>query len=146
MSLAKMATSAILRCSSVSSVSVTGKPSIKALAPLLYAHSPQRLSQRLADAADRWLAKRRLVPQSRVECALGSEILAYAGAGRGYGFLPALWSLTDHEGVAFAPVEDFAATAWIAAYSLAHVTPWVTRLRERLCAGARAALKDFGAG
>jgi DNA-binding transcriptional LysR family regulator len=125
---------------------VHGKIAVNVLAPLLYAHSPRRLSSQLADAGETWLKQQRLMPKRSVECELGSEILAYAGAGHGYGFLPALWSTANHEGVVFHPVRNFAATAKIAAYSLAHVTPWITRLRENLSAAARAALKEFAVG
>jgi DNA-binding transcriptional LysR family regulator len=120
-----------------------GKPSLSALGPLLYAHSPRRLSSRLMEAEEQWLRANRLAPTRTVECALGSEIVAYAGAGYGYGFLPALWSLASHDGVIFAPVSDFAATAKIAAYSLKHVKPWVVRIRESLSTAARAALHQF---
>ena len=121
---------------------VDGKPSRKVLSTLLYAYSPRHLSEQLNAAADKWLEQNGLDPSRRVECALGTEIMAYAGAGHGFGFLPALWSLASHDGVVFAPI-DFAATARIAAYSLQHVKPWVTELRERLSAAARAALDDF---
>jgi DNA-binding transcriptional LysR family regulator len=121
---------------------VNGKPSRTVLSSLLYAHSPRRLSTRLVAAEDQWLRGNRLEPKRRIECELGSEILAYAQAGLGFGFLPALWSMAGHDGVVFAPIE-FAVTAKISAYSLQHVTPSVTRLRESLSASARAALLEF---
>jgi DNA-binding transcriptional LysR family regulator len=121
---------------------VKGKPSIAALGPLLYAHSPHRFSSQLAKAEREWLRAHRLEPARTIECELGSEIVAYAGAGEGYGFLPALWSIADHDGVVFAPI-DFGTVARIAAYSLEHVTPWVTEFRDHLSAAARAALRDF---
>jgi DNA-binding transcriptional LysR family regulator len=124
---------------------VDGRPSLAVLAPLLYAYSPRRLSNQVAEAGERWLSDHRLEPKSTVECAMGSEIIAYAGSGYGYGFLPALWSMADHEGVVFAPVAGFSATARIAAYSLQHVSPWVTRLRENLTTAAQVALQDFRA-
>jgi DNA-binding transcriptional LysR family regulator len=122
---------------------VRGKLSVAALSTLVYVQSPARMSQVLADAGQQWLTQKRLTPARIVECELGSEILAYAGAGHGYGFLPALWSMERHDGAVFVPVTPFAGTAKIAAYTLQHVTPWVTRLREDLSAGARAALQAF---
>jgi DNA-binding transcriptional LysR family regulator len=123
---------------------VRGKPSRPVLASLLYAHSPRRFSSQLVAAESQWLRDNRLEPVRTIECELGSEILAYAGAGLGYGFLPALWSMGGHDGVVFAPIE-FGATAKIAAYSLRHVSPWITGLRETLSTAARAALVRFRA-
>jgi DNA-binding transcriptional LysR family regulator len=120
---------------------VRGKPNVDMLSSLTYACLPRRLS-RVADAEPRWLTEMGLAPKRRVECVLGSEILAYAGSGHGYGLLPALWSTVGHDGAVFAPVK-IAATAAICAYSLAHVAPWVTRLREDLSAAARSALEGF---
>lgn len=121
---------------------VRGKPNVEALSALTYACLPRRLSPAVADAEPAWLAEMGLAPKRRIESALGSEILAYAGSGHGYGLLPALWSTVGHEGAVFAPVR-IAATATICAYSLAHVAPWVTRLREDLSAAARSALEGF---
>ena len=121
---------------------VRGKLSLPVLEPLVYAYSPRRFSSRLAPAEERWFRRRRLEPRRAVECALGSEILAYAASGRGYGFLPALWSMANHEGVVFAPT-DFEATARIAVYTLRHVAPLVSDLRDTLTAGAREALRAF---
>jgi DNA-binding transcriptional LysR family regulator len=122
---------------------VRGKPSIDILGSLLYAHSPRRRSSRLAEVAEQWLNDNGVAPKRSIECEWGSEILAYAGSGYGFGFLPALWSMGFHEGTVFAPVPEFQATAKVAAYTLQHVTPWVTRLRENLSEGARAALREF---
>lgn len=119
---------------------VRGKPSAEVLSSLLYAHSPRRHSSRIADAQEDWLRENNLASARRVECALGSEILAYAGSGHGYGFLPALWNTASHEGVVFAPVVESGATTKIAAYSLKHLAPWMTRLRDDLSVAARKAL------
>jgi DNA-binding transcriptional LysR family regulator len=108
----------------------------------LYAYSPRYFSERLNAAGQRWLSAHGLDPLRNVECRVGAEIIAYAGAGQGFGFLPALWSMASLDGVVFAPIE-FAATAKIAAYSLQHVKPWVTELREALSSAARAALLEF---
>ena len=124
---------------------VRGKLSMSILASLLYVYSPRRLSPRLAPAEEQWFRQHRLEPKRTMECALGSEILAYAGSDRGYGFLPALWSLGNHDGVVFAPTE-FTATARISVYSLRHVANLVSELRESLSAGARAALGTFRKG
>jgi DNA-binding transcriptional LysR family regulator len=122
---------------------VNGKLSTKVLATLLHARLLERLSTEFASAAEGWFDKNDLHPERTTECEQGSEILAYAGAGYGYGFLPAFWSMTSHPGAVFVPLGDFGTTVKIAAYSLQHVTPHVTRLREDLCAAARVALRDF---
>jgi len=122
---------------------VNGKPSIAALRPLLYAHSPRRFSAVMASAEDEWLEKNHLAPERTVECQVGSEIVAYASSGYGYGFLPALWSMASHGGATFVPLPEFPASAKIAAYSLKHVKPWVLSLRERLSKAARTALREF---
>jgi DNA-binding transcriptional LysR family regulator len=121
---------------------VRGKPSVEVLGSLIYAHLPRRPSSRVAQAEEQWLSENGLAPARSVECGLGTEILAYAGAGHGYGFLPALWSTASHEGVVFAPVLTSAPIARIAAYSLKHVAPWMAQLRENLSAATRAALED----
>jgi len=120
---------------------VDGALSLEVLASLLYAHSPRRASRRLADTSERWLAEHRLVPARIVECAVATEIIAYAAAGYGYGFLPALWSTANHDGAVFTQVAG-AGTAQIAAYSLEHVGPWAAWLRQALSAATRAALQD----
>jgi len=123
---------------------VRGKPALEVLSQLTYASLPRLPTRAVTRASDKWLADHELTPKRQVECALGSEVLAYAGSGYGYGFLPALWSMGDHDDVVFAPI-DGGATAKIAAYSLAHVTPMVTHLRDDLSAAARAALKSIRA-
>lgn len=122
---------------------VRGKLSLRALARLDYAHVPRRFSRELADAELLWLKRNGLKPRTAIECRLGTEIIAYAATGRGYGFLPALWSTTSHAGAAFAPLPNFAQTARIAAYSLPHVSPWVACFRESLVRAAHLALRDF---
>jgi DNA-binding transcriptional LysR family regulator len=118
-------------------------PTRSVLNTLVYAHSPRRMSAELSAAAERYLGQHRLQPSEWIECEWGSEILAYAGAGYGYGFLPALWSMSPHAGVVFVPLSDFGFSARIYAYSLEHVTPWVTQLREHLSAAARSALRGL---
>lgn len=125
---------------------VRGKPSSAILSSLLYAHSPRRVSSQLAAAGETWLIGHRVTPKQSIECEHGTEILAYAGSGHGFGFLPALWSIERHDGVVFAPLSDFTFSVKIAAYSRAKVNPWVTRLREDLSLAARTALRDFRAG
>jgi DNA-binding transcriptional LysR family regulator len=122
---------------------VNGKVSRKTLQPLLHARLLERFSPQFGAAAEAWLSKHKLQPERSVECEVGSEILAYAGAGYGYGFLPALWSMSSHQSAVFVPPTDFDVTVKIAAYSLRHVTPWVTQLREHVSAAARTALRDF---
>ncbi|HVU05515.1 MAG TPA: LysR family transcriptional regulator [Polyangiaceae bacterium] len=119
-----------------------GKPSLTAMAPLLHATWPRRLSRQAAEAQATWLEEHGLSPSRTVECERGSEIVAYAGAGCGYGFLPALWSMSAHPGAVFVPV-DLGVTAPISAYSLQHASPWVTHLRQQLSVAARRALRSF---
>ncbi|MEY4578178.1 MAG: hypothetical protein RL701_2881 [Pseudomonadota bacterium] len=114
-----------------------GKLLIHNLAPLLYASLPARY---VGTATDTWLAENQLVPAHTVECEWATEIIAYAASGYGFGFLPALWSMVSHEGAVFVPLPSLMLKAKIAAYSLQHLTPWITRLREDLSAAARAAL------
>jgi DNA-binding transcriptional LysR family regulator len=122
---------------------VHGKPSVRVLKSLLYARLPHHFAHRAVVAGEKWLTQHQVTPRQTIECALGTEIVSYAAAGLGYGFLPALWSTVADASVVFAPMTNFAATAKIAAYSLQHVAPWVTQLREDLSVGARAALQDF---
>lgn len=121
---------------------VRGKLSRPILDSLFYAYSPRRLSDKLAPAEEHWFRQHRIEPRRAIECAVGSEILAYAAADRGYGFLPALWSLARHDGAVFAPT-DFPAKARISVYSLRHVASLVSDLRQSLSAGAQAALRAF---
>jgi len=120
-----------------------GKLSLRTLAGLDYVHAPRRFSREIADAELDWLKENGLKPKSSIECRLGTEIIAYAATGRGYGFLPALWRTTSHEGAVFVPMPSFARAARIAAYSLPHVGPWVARFREGLLRAAHLALRDF---
>jgi DNA-binding transcriptional LysR family regulator len=125
---------------------VRGKPSASVLATLDHVRLPRRYARSAADAGERWLRDHGIAPRHSLDCELGTEIVAYAAAGRGYGFLPALWSLERYRGVVFVAAPNFGVRATIAAYSLRHVRPWVTRLRQDLSAAARAALKAFEGG
>jgi DNA-binding transcriptional LysR family regulator len=122
---------------------VDGELSLAALEPLRYLYSPR---EPLMKAAERWLGDRKLTPHTSTICELGTETIAYASAGFGYGFLPALWSSVSHEGAMFVPAADFEHEIGIAAYSLAHVTQRITRLREELSLAARDALSKFRTG
>jgi DNA-binding transcriptional LysR family regulator len=122
---------------------VRGQLVLRALAELNYVHLSRRFARDTLTASAQWLATHGLAPQCRIECKLGTEILAYAAAGRGYGFLPALWRTTSHEGAVFMPLPDFAQVVGIAAYSLQHLSPWVIPFRESLLRVARAALHGF---
>jgi DNA-binding transcriptional LysR family regulator len=122
---------------------VKGKVAPAALAALHYTHPPRRFAQAGVEAGERWLQAHGIAPQHAIECPLATEIIAYAGAGYGFGFLPALWRMASHSGVVFAPVPGFGVVAEIAAYSLRHVTPHIARLRHDLSAAARAGLRDF---
>jgi DNA-binding transcriptional LysR family regulator len=124
---------------------VKGRISVSALSRLHYVHPPRRFANAVVTAGEGWLKAQGLTPERVIECPLGSEIFAYAASGYGYGFLPALWRMASHEGVVFAPVPSLGVSAEIAAYSLRHVTPHITRLRQDLCNAARAVLKDFHA-
>lgn len=119
-----------------------GKPSLRALASMNYTHVPRSFS-RVFDDAERWLRQQGLVPLRRIECALATEILAYAGSGRGFGFLPALWSMFPHHGVVFAPVADFGPTATIAAYWLSQQKDAVGPLLTQLVKVAREGLRSL---
>src|SRR6202008_2200356 len=90
---------------------VNGKLSRAVLNQLCYAHSPRRMSALLPAAATRYLRAQRLEPIEWIECEWGSEILAYAGSGYGYGFLPAFYQTAAHSGVVFVPLPDFGFTA-----------------------------------
>lgn len=72
-----------------------------------------------------------------------AEILAYAGSGRGYGFLPALWSMVPHEGVVFAAAADIGAAVAIAAYWLPQLETIVAPTIARLGQVAEAGLQGF---
>lgn len=114
-----------------------------ALAPLDYVHPPRWLARHAVDAGERWLADRGLAPARKLQHELGSEVIAYAAAGCGYGFLPALWSSVAHDGAAFVPVPGFAPKAKVAAYSRLDGHASAKRLRKSLADAARAALRDF---
>jgi DNA-binding transcriptional LysR family regulator len=120
-----------------------GKIAPNSLSTLHYVHLPSRFSQSIASYGARWLAQNRLRPKCRIECKLATEVIAYAAAGRGYGFLPALWSTAAHDGAVFVPMPDFAKTINIAAYSLEHLRFWVTPFRRALLQSAQAALAKF---
>ena len=68
----------------------------RALSGLDYAHLPRRFSRQVSEAAQRWLDDNQIWPASRIECELGTEVISYAASGRGFGFLPALWSTAGH--------------------------------------------------
>jgi DNA-binding transcriptional LysR family regulator len=123
-----------------------GKLARDVLATLTYVDVSRRSSQRVFDAQERWLKEHGVAPARRVTCPHGSELLAYAASGYGYGFLPALWTTASHGGIAFVPLPPSAVTVRIAAYSLAHVAPWMARLREHLSAAARVGLEELSRG
>lgn len=118
------------------------KPNLRALSSMSYTHVPRSFS-RVFDDAERWLHEQGLAPARRIECALATEILAYAGSGRGFGFLPALWSMVPHDGVVFARVANFRPTATIAAYWLPNQANTVKPLLNRLPKVAREGLRGL---
>jgi DNA-binding transcriptional LysR family regulator len=122
---------------------VRGTLNVRALARLHYVHPPDRFAKDVAAAGRAWLAANGLAAESRIECELGTEIISYAVSGRGYGFLPALWSAASHEGAAFVPVTGFVRAVRLAAYTREHVEHWVAPLREKLLAEVRMALRGF---
>ncbi len=93
-----------------------GKVDHAALSSLHYTYVPPLSSPKVFESGRQWLQTHCLAPRRQIECELATEIIAYAGAGRGYGFLPALWSTTNRDGVVFAPVPDFAPTSEVSAF------------------------------
>ena len=69
-----------------------GKLARDVLGSLTYVDVSRRSSERVFDVQERWLKDHGVLPARRIECSAGSELLAYAAAGYGYGFLPALWT------------------------------------------------------
>ena len=122
---------------------VRGKLMHKRLEGLTHARVLERHSPQFARGSSEWIARERVRPGKWVDCDSGGEVLAYAGSGHGFGFLPALWSLTNHQRAVFVPPSGFAPRVRIAAYSLHHVSPWVSQLRDDISELARQALSEF---
>lgn len=120
-----------------------GKLNMRALAPLHYVHTPEHFANDVANARRRWLAANGLAAEHSIECELGTEIISYAATGRGYGFLPALWSAASHERAVFVPVPGFVNAIRLAAYTREHVEHWVGPLRQHLLAELRGLLEGF---
>jgi DNA-binding transcriptional LysR family regulator len=124
---------------------VRGRLVVGKLAGLSYAHVPAHLSPELTAKSLRWLADNRIAPQKRIECRFGTEIIAYAASGFGYGILPALWRATHHEAVVFAAIPDLPYEARINAYSLPHVRQWTAVFRRALRAVTKELLGKYPA-
>lgn len=122
---------------------MNGELAVDVLRRLHYAHPPSRLSPDVIDAGEEWLASEQVNPTTKLECDFATQIIAYAGSGIGFGFVPALWSAASREGVVFVPLPTFATSAKISLYTLGHATTHAKGLRKDLQASAREALEGF---
>ena len=118
----------------------------RALTELAYVHVPRSFSDSLLEHQEHWLGHCKLNPRRRIECAYATEIIAYASSGCGYGFLPALWSMTPHAGAVFTPVKGFAFRATISAYFRSRREPILQPLLAALADAAKAGLHGFDSG
>lgn len=97
---------------------LSGELSTEALRALAYVHS--RRSD-LVRAGDRWLHERAVAPVTRIECEVANELVSYAAAGRGFGFVPACAAYEQREGVTVVAAASLDPMAQISVYTVSPV-------------------------